>query len=142
LISRQVTAKKLMQGEALVQTVDLEYMRASAARASALLKAMGNPHRLLVLCQLAAGERSVGELERLVGLSQSALSQHLARLRRDNLVQTRRSAQTIFYSLAGGEASAVLATLYQLYCSGFEQTAAANPEASAEANRPVQMLPS
>jgi hypothetical protein len=63
-------------------------------------------------------------------------------LRRDNLVQTRRSAQTIFYSLAGGEASAVLATLYQLYCSGFEQTAAANAEANAEANRPAHMLPS
>jgi DNA-binding transcriptional ArsR family regulator len=77
---------------------------------------MGNPHRLVVLCQLLAGERSVGELERLVGLSQSALSQHLARLRRDGLVKTRRSAQTIYYSLAGEEASAVLATLYQLYC--------------------------
>jgi len=77
---------------------------------------MGNPHRLVVLCQLLAGERSVGELERLVGLSQSALSQHLARLRRDGLVKTRRSAQTIYYSLAGEEATAVLATLYRLYC--------------------------
>lgn len=77
---------------------------------------MGNPHRLVVLCQLMTGERSVGELERLVGLSQSALSQHLARLRRDGLVKTRRSAQTIFYSLYGDEAQAVLATLYRLYC--------------------------
>lgn len=77
---------------------------------------MGNPHRLVVLCQLMTGERSVGELERLVGLSQSALSQHLARLRRDSLVKTRRSAQTIFYSLSGEEARAVLATLYRLYC--------------------------
>ena len=63
-----------------------------------------------------AGERSVGELERLVGLSQSALSQHLARLRRDGLVKTRRSAQTIYYSLAGEEAREVLATLCRLYC--------------------------
>ncbi len=77
---------------------------------------MGNPHRLVVLCRLLTEERSVGELERLVGLSQSALSQHLARLRRDGLVKTRRKAQTIFYSLAGDEARAVLATLQQLYC--------------------------
>lgn len=77
---------------------------------------MGNPHRLMILCQLIRGERSVGELERVIGLSQSALSQHLARLRRDNLVKTRRSAQTIFYSLAGQEAEKVLDTLYQIYC--------------------------
>jgi DNA-binding transcriptional ArsR family regulator len=82
-----------------------------------LLKAMGNPHRLLVLCHLLGGEKNVGELERLVGLSQSALSQHLARLRRDGLVTTRRSAQTIYYSLAGNEAEAVIATLYRLYCA-------------------------
>lgn len=103
--------------------VDLESMQASAMRASALLKSMGNPHRLMVLCQLAKGERSVGELERVIGLSQSALSQHLARLRRDDLVQTRRSAQTIYYSLAGPEAKAVIATLYQLYCAETEHGA-------------------
>lgn len=96
--------------------MNVESLDSSARRASALLKAMGNPHRLMILCQLIGGERSVGELERIVGLSQSALSQHLARLRRDSLVQTRRVAQTIFYSLAGHEASTVLSTLYQLYC--------------------------
>ncbi len=115
-----------------METVDLETMRAAAARASALLKAMGNTHRLMVLCQLAKGERSVGELERLIGLSQSALSQHLARLRRDNLVQTRRAAQTIYYSLAGGEAAAVIATLYQLYCAEFEQGHAAAVASAGE----------
>lgn len=94
----------------------MEALYTSARRASALLRAMGNPHRLIVLCQLLTEERSVGELERLVGLSQSALSQHLARLRRDGLVKTRRKAQTIFYSLAGDEARAVLATLHRLYC--------------------------
>ena len=88
----------------------------NARRASALLKAMANERRLLILCHLAEGEKSVGELERLVGLSQSALSQHLARLRHDDLVQTRRAAQTIYYSLAGREAGAVMETLYQLYC--------------------------
>jgi DNA-binding transcriptional ArsR family regulator len=96
--------------------VNVDALNVSARRASALLKAMGNPHRLMILCQLVRGEKSVGELERIVGLSQSALSQHLARLRRDGLVKTRRSAQTIFYSLFGNEAETVLATLYQLYC--------------------------
>lgn len=96
--------------------MDLEKLELSARRASTLLKAMSNPHRLMVLCQLVGNERSVGELERVVGLSQSALSQHLARLRHDGLVKTRRSAQSIYYSLAGDEASAVIATLYDLYC--------------------------
>lgn len=76
---------------------------------------MGNPHRLVILRQLTDAERSVGELERIVGLSQSALSQHLARLRRDRLVKTRRCAQTIYYSLAGNEAATILSSLYQLY---------------------------
>ncbi|KJS44360.1 MAG: ArsR family transcriptional regulator [Rhodospirillaceae bacterium BRH_c57] len=97
--------------------VDFEQLQENARRASALLKAMSNEHRLLILCQLSRGEKSVGELERLIGLSQSALSQHLARLRRDSLVQTRRSAQTIFYSLKGEEASTVINTLYGLYCA-------------------------
>jgi len=83
---------------------------------------MGNERRLLVLCQLQEGEKSAGELEKLVGLSQSALSQHLARLRRDGLVSTRRAAQTIYYSLAGEEARAVIATLYDLYCGQGQPT--------------------
>ncbi|MBF0355563.1 MAG: winged helix-turn-helix transcriptional regulator [Alphaproteobacteria bacterium] len=97
--------------------MELDQMQTNARRASTLLKAMSNEHRLLVLCQLADGEKSVGQLEKLIGLSQSALSQHLARLRRDNLVQTRRSAQTIYYSLSGHEASQVIGTLYGLYCA-------------------------
>jgi DNA-binding transcriptional ArsR family regulator len=96
--------------------MELEKLQESARRASALLKAMSNEHRLMILCQLLPGEKSVGELERIIGLSQSALSQHLARLRRDSLVTTRRQAQTIFYSLAGVEARAVIDTLYGLYC--------------------------
>ncbi len=68
----------------------------NARKASALLKAMANERRLLILCFLAQGEKSVSELEGLVSLSQSALSQHLARLRRDRLVTTRRVAQTIY----------------------------------------------
>lgn len=88
----------------------------NACKATALLKAMANERRLLILCHLAGGEKSVSELEELVGLSQSALSQHLARLRRDNLVRTRRAAQTIYYALEGREAGAVMETLYNLYC--------------------------
>ena len=79
---------------------------------------MGNTHRLMILCQLSKGEKNVGELERIVGLSQSALSQHLARLRTDHLVKTRREAQTIYYSLAGEEAAAVIETLCRLYAAG------------------------
>ncbi len=94
----------------------VEDMRANARRASVLLKAMSNERRLLILCHLAEGEKSVGALEALVGLGQSALSQHLARLRRDKLVTTRRAAQTIYYALAGREAAAVMATLHDLYC--------------------------
>ena len=88
-----------------------EQLQYSAREASVLLKAMSNEHRLLILCQLVRGEKSVGELVRLVGLSQSALSQHLARLRRDSLVRTRREAQTIFYSVAAQEPLAILSLL-------------------------------
>lgn len=94
----------------------IEDLQANARKASTLLKAMSNERRLLILCYLSTGEKSVGELEELVGLSQSALSQHLARLRRDKLVRTRRSAQNIYYSLSGGEATAVMGTLHALYC--------------------------
>lgn len=96
--------------------LDLEEMKANAARASRLLKAIGNERRLLILCYLTQGERSVGELERLVGLSQSALSQHLSRLRTDNLVATRRQAQTIYYSLAGKEVPVIMRALHDLFC--------------------------
>jgi len=96
--------------------MNLEQMRPAAQRASDLLKALSNESRLLVLCNLAEGEKSVGELQHLIGLRQSALSQHLARLRREGLVRTRRESQTIYYSLAGEEASRVIAVLYDLYC--------------------------
>ena len=97
-------------------TERLKTIQANALRASTLLKAMSNQHRMMILCQLVPGEKCVSDLEEIIGLSQSALSQHLARLRRDSLVQTRREAQTIYYSLYGEEASAVIETLYGLYC--------------------------
>lgn len=80
-----------------------------------LLKALSNERRLLIICALYKGEKSVGELEEIVGLSQSALSQHLARLRRDGLVNTRRNAQTIYYSMNDRATEAVLKCLYDIY---------------------------
>ncbi|WP_417829100.1 ArsR/SmtB family transcription factor [Thalassospira sp.] len=105
--------------------MELNNLEEKAEQASTLLKAMSNQSRLLILCQLNEGEKSVGELERIVGLSQSALSQHLARLRRDKLVQTRREAQTIYYSLNGDDALRVIETLYGLYCNASRNPAAA-----------------
>lgn len=90
----------------------------TAGRASRLLKAMGNERRFVILCHLSEREHSVTELCRLVGLSQSALSQHLAKLRRDNLVKTRRSAQTVFYSVASPEVEAILHSLSVIFTSG------------------------
>ncbi|MEQ9333773.1 metalloregulator ArsR/SmtB family transcription factor [Thalassobaculum sp.] len=87
-----------------------------AGDAAALLKIMANDKRLLVLCELAdAGERTVTELEGISGLSQSALSQHLARMRHHGIVKTRRSAQSIFYSLASHEARVIIEALCRLY---------------------------
>lgn len=83
-----------------------------------LLKALSNEKRLLIVCILSKGERSVGELEAIVGLSQSALSQHLARLRRDGLVKTRREAQTIYYSMDNEETTRLLKALCDIYFPG------------------------
>jgi len=97
--------------------MDIGKLQDNATKASTLLKTMANEWRLLILCHLAEKERSVSELERLIGLNQSALSQHLAVLRRENLVKTRREAQSIYYSLASEEAAQIMGTLYNLYCS-------------------------
>lgn len=91
-------------------------MRAHAGDAAQLLKALANEKRLMILCLLAEGERSVGELNGRLDLSQSALSQHLAVLREDGLVTTRREAQAIFYGLAEGPAKLIVETLHDLYC--------------------------
>lgn len=88
-----------------------------AAEAESFLKALANRHRLMVLCELHKGEHSVTRLLETVGLSQSSLSQHLARLREDGLVKTRRESQTIFYSLANQNVSRVIGLLYELFCA-------------------------
>jgi len=97
--------------------INLAELQTRALRAAGLLKAMSNPVRLLVLCQLAEGEKSAGELGQVADVSQSALSQHLALLRERGLVRSRRAGQSILYSLDGPEAPALLAALYEVYCS-------------------------
>jgi DNA-binding transcriptional ArsR family regulator len=99
-----------------VAGMNLGELQARALRAAGLLKAMSNPVRLMVLCQLAESEKSVGELEQVAAVSQSALSQHLALLRERGLVRRRRAGQSIYYSLSGPEAPALLAALYEVYC--------------------------
>lgn len=90
---------------------------ARAAEAAQLLRALGNERRLLILCHLiSANEMSVGQLATQIGLSQSALSQHLARLREDGLVAFRREAQTIFYRVADPNAGRLLALLRDIFC--------------------------
>ena len=91
-------------------------MQDHASDAAGLMKALGNESRLMILCILAEGERSVGELNEMVPLSQSALSQQLARLRQQGLVRTRRESQTIYYSLASGPADRVINLLHDIYC--------------------------
>lgn len=91
-------------------------MTAAAGEAAALLRALGNEQRLLVLCHLAEGEASVGALLDRMSLSQSALSQHLAKLREADLVQSRRDGQSVLYSLAKGPVRILMATLRKIYC--------------------------
>lgn len=94
-----------------------QQMQARADEASELLKAMANPQRLRVLCLLVEGEKSVGEINAAIDLSQSALSQHLAVLREQSLVVTRRESQAIYYSVADGPAHKIIETLHDIYCN-------------------------
>lgn len=95
----------------------LEQMQEAAGQASTLMKTLGHQGRLMVLCQLATGEKSVGELSELLDIQQSPLSQHLSRMRSEGLVDTRREAQTIYYSLKSDEAGKMIECLYGLYCA-------------------------
>lgn len=96
--------------------LDPDHMAAAADEASELLKSLGNRHRLLILCQLTEGERSVGDLAAFLGLRDSTVSQHLSLLRRDGLVRARRDGQTIWYSVASPSARRVLETLFEIFC--------------------------
>lgn len=98
-------------------TMKIEEVENNIDLAVNLLKALSNESRLKIMCALYKCEKNVGDLEGIVGLGQSALSQHLARLRKDGLVSTRRDAQTIYYSMSDDATEAVLHCLYGIYCN-------------------------
>ncbi len=100
----------------MAEAASLDTMRAEAERASSLMKTLGHAGRLMVLCHLADHEMSVGEIAESLEMSQSALSQHLARMRAEGLVETRRESQTVYYRLADGDARQVIESLYRIYC--------------------------
>lgn len=96
---------------------DVTQFEANAGAAARLLRALANERRLMILCQLTEGERSVGQLLPLVGLSQSALSQHLAVLREEEIVATRRESQVVWYRIADPAALKVVSTLAEIFCT-------------------------
>ena len=106
-----------MLGHSKLAGMNLDELQIRADAAERLLKAMASQPRLMILCELLKGERTVTALQQAVGLSMSAISQHLARLRADELVATRRESQTIHYSIASEPAKTVIETLYELFCS-------------------------
>jgi DNA-binding transcriptional ArsR family regulator len=99
-----------------LSTFDLTRFEANAGEAARLLRALANERRLMILCQLGDRERTVSELLPLVGLSQSALSQHLAVLREEGVVATRREGQSIWYRIADPAAVKVVGTLAEIFC--------------------------
>lgn len=100
-----------------VASASIQQLAVQSTQAAALLRALANEQRLLILCHLsAASELSVSALGERMTLSQSALSQHLARLREDGIVNFRREAQTLFYHIADGKAARLLAVLHEIYC--------------------------
>lgn len=106
-------------GTASVDSKDAKEMQElhdMASHAVELLKAMANEWRLMILCQLAEGEKTVSELQSVLGLSQSALSQHLAILRRERIVRSRKHAQSVSYSISGDDATKVMETLHDVFC--------------------------
>jgi DNA-binding transcriptional ArsR family regulator len=102
--------------KAKLAIMNIKELRSRAGEAASFLKSIANERRLIILCELVNGECTVGELEAIVGLSQSALSQHLARLRDAGLVRARRESQTIHYSLADSSVGEVIGALQGVYC--------------------------
>jgi len=104
------------------EPIDLAAMRLAAEKARGLLKALANPDRLLLLCQLTRGEHCVSELESALGIQQPTLSQQLGVLREEQLVHTRREGKQIYYSIASPEAQAVMQVLYDSFCKQSTQS--------------------
>ena len=115
----------------MTQVLEIDGMREAAEAATALLRVLANEDRLLLLCQMTAGEKSVGELEALLDIRQPTLSQQLGVLRAEGLVTTRREGKRIYYAVADPKVLAVLNTLYGLYCAKRE----------ADARAPAKPLP-
>ncbi|MBI1205166.1 MAG: metalloregulator ArsR/SmtB family transcription factor [Rhodopseudomonas sp.] len=107
---------ELQQLEKSPHSQELERMVDNANRAAEFLKALAHESRLMILCILAEGEKSVSELEDILSLRQPTVSQQLARLRADGLVSTRRDGKAIFYSLASDEARVVIGAIYDVFC--------------------------
>lgn len=114
----------------LVMPDDVGAMGARAGEAAALLKALSHEGRLMILCHISEGERSVTELEDLIGARQSAVSQQLARLRIEGLVSARRDGKTIYYSIADARVGRVVRLMYEMFCT-------ADCAADSPANRPA-----
>lgn len=108
---------KMSSMQADITASTMHPLEAKAEEVAATLAAMASPKRLLVMCTLLSGEKSVGDLAQIVGLSPAALSQHLGKMRALRLVATRRDGQTIYYRLASAEVEAVLDTLNRVYCA-------------------------
>ena len=106
-----------MTSAAASEALELAHMRAAADRACRLMKVLANPDRLMLLCQLAEGEKRVGELEELLGIVQPTLSQQLTVLREEQLVSTRRDGKNIYYSLSSEQALGVIRALYEQFCA-------------------------
>lgn len=101
--------------------LDLDSLQQSAGEAAEMLSALANANRLMILCNLINGEMSVLPLAEAVGMSQSALSQQLAKLRALRLVRTRRDGRTIYYSVASDKVERILGQLYEIYCAPAEE---------------------
>jgi DNA-binding transcriptional ArsR family regulator len=115
--------------------IQVNDMMAAADEASALLKALANRHRLIIICQLLEKERSVGELAALLKIRHSTVSQHLALLRKDGLVTALRDGQTMWYSIGSAPARELVRTLYRIYCA---PTSACLPKAQRKTPRPTR----
>lgn len=119
-LKKQKTDNELqvsLRAPANAAVLDLDWMRSQAAQVVSLLKVIGNPDRLLLLCQMLQGEYSVGELEALLDIQQPTLSQQLGVLRNEGLVATRREGKYIYYSVSHPHVQVILQTLHQLYCA-------------------------
>lgn len=96
--------------------MNFDQMRDNAKKAESMLKMLANSNRLLILCNLVQNEKTVNELVEIVGLSQSAISQHLAKLRNEQIVECEKRGQLVYYRISSPEVSAILSTLYLIYC--------------------------